>query len=595
MSTSERIRLSRRIHMLSKVCRDSNNSAATLVGTVLALWCSNDFPALPPPSLPFSARLAQDDMVKAFVETLRRLEFLEATYWLSSLYATTGDKDHRKKLAMFFTPPSITKGLLDDLKEQGADFGKQTFFDPACGGAAFLAPVAIRMRDSLLAVGHPRKAVLEHLEGHLRGRDIDATLCELSKHFLLMAVHGDIQETGYSPTFDVSCSDSLSDSQLSFANVDVVVCNPPYRKMDASEVRIHRPAYADVVESQPNLYGLFIYLCIRLLREGGYAALVTPTSFFSGQSFRSLRKFLVDNVDIAHIGMVSDRKGVFIDVEQETALTVVRKRTSRSRNLSKTRVSVVSSEGDYVNVGRCQIPGGGGVWPIPRSVEDLVLLQVVGASPFRLSDYGYRVRLGFFVWNRDKRPKYETADAVRRAGSETAMPLLWSSDIASGEIIKFDPEIAVSGQSRFVDLSDRHHTAVISRPAVLLQRVTSNTQSRRLIACSVPIEFIRHHGGFIAENHVVVLERTSRRSVFDASTMAKLIGCQPVDRYYRCISGATNVSSFELAQLPLPDPEALKIELGRGAHMDQAARRAFGLDKTVFDSRSLSHAEQKSD
>jgi hypothetical protein len=31
-----------------------------------------------------------------------------------------------------------------------------------------------------------------------------------------------------------------------------------------------------------------------------------------------------------------------------------------------------------------------------------------------------------------------------------------------------------------------------------------------------------------------------------------------MDRYFRCISGATNVSAFELSQLKLPDPRLLK-------------------------------------
>lgn len=48
----------------------------------------------------------------------------------------------------------------------------------------------------------------------------------------------------------------------------------------------------------------------------------------------------------------------------------------------------------------------------------------------RLADYGYRVRIGAYVWNRDKRPKYETLRQVRKAKASTAVPLLWSRDIS---------------------------------------------------------------------------------------------------------------------------------------------------------------------
>ena len=33
-------------------------------------------------------------------------------------------------------------------------------------------------------------------------------------------------------------------------------------------------------------------------------------------------------------------------------------------------------------------------------------------STFRLADYGYTPTVGYFVWNRDKRPAYMTLDEV---------------------------------------------------------------------------------------------------------------------------------------------------------------------------------------
>ncbi|WP_431287624.1 hypothetical protein [Roseateles chitinivorans] len=65
--------------------------------------------------------------------------------------------------------------------------------------------------------------------------------------------------------------------------------------------------------------------------------------------------------------------------------------------------------------------------------------------------------------------------------------------------------------------------------------------------------------GFVAENHVVVLERVKQSSDSESSispeTLLEVLRCEQVDRYFRCISGSTNVSVFELAQLPLPDPK----------------------------------------
>jgi hypothetical protein len=140
--------------------------------------------------LPVSRKLAKTPEVRALVTALAAEPFLHATYWLSTAYALCVGDAYRKSLAMFFTPPSLTSRLLDDLTASGVRFDKGSFCDPDCGGAAFLAPIALRMKEELRAKGMPARRVLEHISKNLFGADIDATLCELSKHFLLMALRG---------------------------------------------------------------------------------------------------------------------------------------------------------------------------------------------------------------------------------------------------------------------------------------------------------------------------------------------------------------------------------------------------------------------
>jgi adenine-specific DNA-methyltransferase len=577
MAPPSKLSITRRIRALGLAAERCGCDAPTLVGTMLRLWCKESFPALPKSALPYSKALAAEPQIPAFVAVLSELSFLEASYWLSSSYAMLADEDYRKKLAMFFTPASLTEGLLDDLAEQGVDFGSQSFLDPACGGAAFLAPIALRMRATLAARGSTPLKVLKHIEKHLYGCDLDKTLCELSKHFLCMALHAEIQKTGYLPSFKVYPANSLMQLAASLGTVDVVVCNPPYRKMGADELVPLRDTYADVIEAQPNLYCLFIALCVRLLRIGGRAALVTPTSFLSGQYFGRLRRFLIRNTDVEHIGMVSDRQGVFIDVEQETALTVLRRRAEEDRTKVRANVSVVSGAGQYTSVGECTLPNAGAVWPIPRSVEDVALLKTATLSRFRLSDYGYRVRIGAYVWNRDKRPKFDSLQDAKRVKAHTAMPLMWSRDIVSGGIVRLEDTSAYDGEHRFVDLGDKEHSSVVTSPCVVMQRVTSNDQPRRLVAAAVSPGVFETYGGFIGENHVVILEAVTDKPALPPTKLAKLLSAHAVERYFRCISGATNVSAFELNQLALPDPQALREAATNGMSMDEAVRVAFGL------------------
>ena len=181
----------RRVRLLRQLAEVSNCNAATVVGTAILLWCKKDFPSVPKFSLPISTDLEREPQLIAFVEILSELDFIDASYWLSTAYAMLSDDTTRKKLAMFFTPASLTTGLLSDLSDQGVDFSTQSFLDPACGGAAFLAPIALRMRAALKCQGWQPKRVLQHIESHLFGTDKDTTLCELSRLFLCMALYED--------------------------------------------------------------------------------------------------------------------------------------------------------------------------------------------------------------------------------------------------------------------------------------------------------------------------------------------------------------------------------------------------------------------
>lgn len=546
-----------------------------LIGAALARWCSHSFPGLPRSGLPSPLTLQREPAVIAFVDFIKISELQEATYWLASAYAQLVGATTRKHLAMFFTPPSLTKLMIDNLAKADIDFASRRFCDPACGGAAFLTPIAMRMRDALLAKGATSEQIIEHVQTHLFGIDKDETLCTLSRHFLLIVLREEIVTTGVVPRFHVLLGDSLLQVEDLVDSMDVVVCNPPYRKMSAAEVQVYVDEFSEIIEGQPNIYALFIALCVKLLAYGGICALVTPTSFLSGQNFSKLRTFLMSHTKVLNIGMVSDRQGVFIDVAQETALTLVRREDNGDAISTVAEVCVVSIDGAYVDVGQCSLPNSGSAWPIPRAESDVELLRYAEKSETRLADYGYAVRIGAFVWNRDARTTYSSSKSAARAKGGSAVPLLWSSDVAIDGSLRFDGMPKSNGERCFVNLNSKVHRSVVRRPSVLLQRVTSNDQPRRLIAAAVPKHIFDSYGGFVGENHTVILEQIASKPMLTPTQLAKLLGTPTVDRYFRCISGATNVSVFELNQLRLPDPDRLKKHLKNGYDIAEAARRAL--------------------
>ncbi|WGY70309.1 N-6 DNA methylase [Burkholderia cepacia] len=575
MTTTSKSHFLRLVRTLRAATQGAQIGPDVVIGSTLARWCKESFPGLPRSGLPVNAQLQHDPAVGAFVDFVKDQELVEATYWLSSAYAQLAGDERRKQLAMFFTPPSLTKRLLDDLLASGVDYAVRKFCDPACGGAAFLAPIAIRMRDTLRERGASAAQIIDHVQHHILGFDKEVALCEMSKHFLLMVLHEEVVATGGRPKFQVYHGDSLLQAQYLLGTLDVVVCNPPFRKMPSTEVVHYLGDFADIIEAQPNLYALFVALCVKLLAPGGTCALVTPTSFLSGQYFSKLRTFLLTQANVLSIGMVSDRLGVFIDVEQETALTLARRAQVGHVSAAKPDVSVVARDGHYVSVGRCVLPNSGTAWPIPRTESDVILLKSAAKSRATLTDYGYTPRIGAFVWNRDTRTTYPSAKSAAHARGGTAVPLLWSSDISPDGQLRFSGAAKANREHCFVNLGAKDHRSVVRRPSVLLQRVTSNDQPRRLVAAAVPRPLIETYGGFVGENHTVILEQVSVEPALTPEQLAQLLATPTVDRYFRCISGATNVSIFELSQLRLPDPGRLRSLLARGYDMPSAARKAL--------------------
>ncbi|TXG80841.1 MAG: N-6 DNA methylase, partial [Thermomicrobiales bacterium] len=300
----------------------SESAARSLVSDALVEWQRISFPA-------FAHRTRRRARAEQFAAWLAKQDFLEGAYWLSSAYAHLAG-DIQQQHQMFFTPPPLAERLITNLLSNGADITAHRFIDPACGGAAFLAPIAVRMRDALTARGLPPAKVVSHIREHVTGIELDPFLAQLSNQFLRMALYSQLKHRDKLPTFAVTVGDARELCAERSCEFDVAICNPPYRKMKASEVEAWRAGYGELIEGQPNLYGLFFKVSLNLLGEGGLAGLLTPTSYLSGQYFSRTRTFVLGNADTVQLDIFSGlRETLFLKVEQEVAITVLRKHEAR--------------------------------------------------------------------------------------------------------------------------------------------------------------------------------------------------------------------------------------------------------------------------
>ena len=510
-----------------------------------------------------------DGLATRIGEAAAQLGALEASYSLGLLYTGMMPDRFRAEQGAYYTPPALCERLLDMAADAGVDWSSARVLDPACGGGAFLAPVALRMAESLKDVD--AKAVLKDIGQRLVGFELDPFAAWMSQAFLDVVLADRCLAAGERMRPVVRVCDSL-EREASGEGFDLVVGNPPYGRMRLSP-RL-RGKFARSLFGHANLYGLFTDLALRLARDGGVIAYVTPTSFLSGEYFKALRGLLGREAPPASIGFVARRKGVFADVLQETLLAAYK----RGGNPGAGKVHFISPgpEGVFetTSAGWFRLPEAREEpWMMPRSDSQGELLDRVGGFRHRLADWGYAVSTGPLVWNRHK-------GGLRDRPGKRRYPLVWAESVRVDSGFEF--RAAKRNHKPYFEPNKAEGWVVTDFPCVLVQRTTAKEQCRRLIAAELPASFLKKHEAVVVENHLnMVKPRNGRPEVAPAALVA-VLNSDLVDQVFRCINGSVAVSAYELEALPLPPPERVEeierlVESGAGRdRLEEAVARAYG-------------------
>jgi len=466
----------------------------------------------------------------------------DAGYLIGSIYTVMLPSGLRSKMGAYYTPPPLVARLLDLAEEAGFDFRKGTAIDPACGGGAFLAPLALRMVRSWGAVSPDW--IIRKLNSNLKGIEIDGfaawmthVLTEASVMSVCIAAKRRLRNI-------VETADALKPRDI--GQFDLVIGNPPYGKVKLDDQ--FRRHYSRSLYGHANLYGLFTDLAVRLVREKGVIAYLTPTSFLAGQYFKSLREVVATETSPVEFDFVSDRNDVFDDVLQETMLSTYRK----SRSDQAVRVSLIVPQGlnaaQISRVGEVKIPRDGGPWLLPRSHEDTRLLTKASKKKTRLHDLGYTVSTGQLVWNRHR-------SQLEQSLKKNCFPLIWAESVTSNG---FSFSAQRRGHVPYFRIEKKQDHLLTECECVLVQRTTSKEQHRRIIAGILPQDFIDQYGGAVVENHLnMVVPKGIFGALVKPETLSAILNSDLIDKVFRCISGSVAVSAYELRELPLPDLEEI--------------------------------------
>ena len=473
------------------------------------------------------------------------LDVVDVSYMIGVLYTGMMPDRFRAQLGAYYTPSALCERLLDMATEAGVDWRSARVLDPACGGGAFLSPVARRMAESLKDCN--AESALNNIQLRLSGFEVDPFAAWMAQVFLDATLADLCHEAGTRLRSVVRVCDSLEQTPQG-EGFDLVVGNPPYGRVTLSPQL--REKFRRSLFGHANLYGVFTDLALRFARPGGVIAYVTPTSFLAGEYFKALRGLLGREAPPVSIDFVEERKGVFTDVLQETLLATYQHGGDP-----------IAGDVHFISPG----PGGSietrpagffnlpespdRPWLMPRMEAQSALVRQVDELPYRLADYGYTVSTGPLVWNRHK-------PSLRDGPGNGRYPLVWAESVRSDGVFEFRAD--KRNHKPYFEPKANEYWVVTDYPCVLLQRTTAKEQCRRLIAAELPESFIEEHGAVVVENHLNMIKPLGKTPKVAPAALAALLNSHVVDQVFRCINGSVAVSAYEMEAVPLPSPREME-------------------------------------
>jgi len=220
-----------------------------------------------------------------------------------------------------FTPDWIVKFLVDNslgkiVKEKKLEEIK--FLDPCQGTGLILLYAFDVFLDEYLKQGYSKEdAVRNILTKNLYGKDIDETVCEITK--LVLLLKAECSDKNVEKNMHIECINSEFGSLIKTnEKFDVVCTNPPYMGKKNINKNLSEFLKKEYSDTKSELYAAFIERCLEFTRSKGYLAMITIHSWMFISSFAKLRKRILDSGTI--VKMLHTGAATFDDLSSFNAL-----------------------------------------------------------------------------------------------------------------------------------------------------------------------------------------------------------------------------------------------------------------------------------
>jgi len=457
-----------------------------------------------------------------------------------------GSKAERKKLGQFFTDPQI------------AIFMSKLINKPSSNNKGF------KILDAGAGAGVLTIAGVYELISNGNHETIDAFLYESDPNVIsqlrenMKRLKNEVAKRNIEFSFKIFTDDFiLSRFDKIGEKFDVAIINPPYFKYN-SQTSAYRDMTSDLFKGNPNIYASFMAVVASCLKKNGQLISITPRSFTNGLYFKGFRKFIIENLSLDFIHIFKSRSSVFkkASVLQENIICSFR----LSEQNGKITISSSFSASDFAN---SEIrtyekkliineASGLNIINIPETGKDAEILRIATKWNSSFQENGYFISTGPVV-------EFRTNEFISKVREKNTIPLIRMHNVKSFKTEwtgkhKKDVNFLVA------DSSQKH--LIENKPYVFLKRFSSKDEKRRLVAgITLPGEWNKP---FLAvENHLNYVGLNSEQfGKEELYGVAAIFNSTFMDRYFRSISGNTQVNATEVRLLKLPSRAAI-CKLGK--------------------------------
>lgn len=400
-------------------------------------------------------------------------------YDLSIKYTTETNKDYLKQYGQFFTlSDEILNKLIEDIP-YNADV-----LEPSCGTGIIILECIKNFKNFSLDAIEIDKNI------YTKTKKIFSSIDNI--HFI---------------------NNDFLKHDFGKKKYDLIIGNPPYFEITKENRVLITEEFKEIVSGRINIYSLFIYKCIKLLKPNGKLVFIIPKTILSGKYFSKLRTFIHQNCNIIDI-IKFDNNKLFKKVLQ----SVIILKLELASPIRQDYILTIENELYFV--------------------KDITQLSL-NVDTTTITKLNCIVKTGNIVWNQYKE---SLSNILLDDVDNKTLQLLYSSNIKNNNLIlenQVDDKV-IKKQYMIVNEQNKH--LIITGPYILINRIIGIDPPK------LNIYFQRNNGDesqcFI-ENHVNFI----KGSIDNLTKIYKSLKDPRTIQFIKELIGNTQLSQYELENI----------------------------------------------